>query len=86
MNPELSIRTPEPTSIARAAGFNRPQVQRFYSLLRSSYIKLQLRSDAIWNMDETGFHTSASRPPKVISVKGKKQVCIGLTSFTNLFF
>ena len=29
-NPSIAIRTPEPVSIARAVGFNRPHVTRFY--------------------------------------------------------
>ena len=32
-HPELTLRKPEPTSIARATGFNKPQVQRFFDLL-----------------------------------------------------
>ena len=31
-------------------------------------------ANRIYNMDETGIHTTTNRPPKVISVRGKKQV------------
>jgi len=36
-NPEISLRTPEPTSIGRAVGFNAVQVGRFYDLLEEAY-------------------------------------------------
>ena len=71
---ELSLRKPESTSLARAAGFNKPQVQRFFQLLRSLYIRYSFRACDVYNCDESGFQTSANRPPKLISVKGKKQV------------
>ncbi|XP_018560825.1 uncharacterized protein LOC108903210 [Anoplophora glabripennis] len=73
-HPELSLRTPESTSIARACGFNRPQVQRFFENLKTAREKHNLELDNIYNVDETGIQTSAKRPPKVISTKGKKQV------------
>lgn len=82
-HPELSVRAPEATSIARATGFNRPQVDRFFGLLRSLYLKHNLQARDIYNCDETGLQTSANRPPKVISVKGKRQVCRPRSSKTS---
>lgn len=73
-HPELSLRAPEPTSIARARGFNRPQVQRFFENLRAVMEKHNFSLANIYNVDETGIQTSAKRPPKVISLAGKKQV------------
>lgn len=64
---ELTLRKPESTSLARVMGFNRPQVGRFYSLLRSQYLRHNLRACDIWNVDEKGLQTSANRPPKVIT-------------------
>ena len=32
-HPDISLRSPEPTSVARARGFNRPHVDRFFTLL-----------------------------------------------------
>ena len=49
-------------------------MDRFFSLLRSLYIKHDLRAQDIYNCDETGIQTSGTRPPKVLSVKGKRQV------------
>jgi len=33
-NPDLALRTPEATSLMRTTGFNKPQVDRFYDLLK----------------------------------------------------
>lgn len=73
-NLDISLRTPEPTSIARARGFNRPQVQRFYQNLSDQVTKHNIDASRLYNMDETGVTTTSNRPPKVLSVKGKKQV------------
>jgi hypothetical protein len=73
-HPELSLRAPEPTSIARACGFNKPQVQLFFDNLKTIRKKHNIELDNIYNVDETGIQTSAKKPPKVISTKGKKQV------------
>ncbi|XP_013194640.2 uncharacterized protein LOC106138133 [Amyelois transitella] len=75
-HPEIVLRTPESTSIARLQAFNRPAVNRFYDLLESLLESEKIRPDMIYNMDETGVRTSSTRPPKVLSVYGKKQVGI----------
>nr|XP_018906716.1 PREDICTED: uncharacterized protein LOC109036800 [Bemisia tabaci] len=75
-HPELRFRKPEPTSIARAAGFNRQAVDRYFDNLLSVYRALgfHLSASDVYNMDETGVHTTSNNPPKVLSVKGRKQV------------
>lgn len=73
-HPELKLRQPEPTSIARARGFNRPQVEVFFRNLKSVLDKHRINLDNIYNVDETGIQTSAKKPPRVISLVGKKQV------------
>ncbi|XP_030751745.1 uncharacterized protein LOC115879193 [Sitophilus oryzae] len=73
-NPDLSFRTPEPTSIARCSAFNRHQVGIFYDNLWNILEKYELlqRPDDIFNMDETGVKTSAQKPPKVPFWQRKK--------------
>lgn len=73
-NKGLSIRIPEPTSVGRGRGFNRPQVERFFENLWQVFDKHKIQPSNIYNMDETGSRTSCTKPPKIISVKGKKQV------------
>lgn len=72
-NPQLSIRAPEPTSIARATGFNKPQVQKFFNVLRSVFDTHNIQPDQIYNIDETGVN-SVPVPRKILAEKGKKQV------------
>nr|CAI5833341.1 unnamed protein product [Callosobruchus analis] len=67
-HPELSIRKPESTSAARAAGFNKQAVDHFFNFLGKVYDEHTLSPDRIYNCDETG----VSVVPK--TKKGRKQV------------
>lgn len=74
----LSLRKPRATSIARAAGFNRPVVEGFFEKYKEVLLKHKFESQNIYNMDESGLST-VHNPPKVIAPKGTKQVG-GVTS------
>lgn len=74
-HPNLTLRKPEPTSIARARGFNKPQVYRFFDLLEEQIKKYNIDATSIYNMDETGIQTSSSNPPpQSFDKTGKRQV------------
>ena len=73
-HPELSLRTPTSTSVARAIGFNKPQCDRYFQNLASLLDTYKFPAHAIYNMDETGISTVPNKPPKVISTKGKRCV------------
>ncbi|XP_053593752.1 uncharacterized protein LOC128667486 [Microplitis demolitor] len=78
-NPTLSLRKPESTSAARAAGFNRIVIQNFFNLLKQIMEKYNLLPHRIFNVDETGCSSVPKTHGKIIAEKGKKQVGI-LTS------
>lgn len=72
-NPNLSVRRPQATSLARAMNFNKPNVEKFYCNLAELLDRWQFKPGNIYNIDETGVTTS-QRPHKVIAEKGTKQV------------
>jgi hypothetical protein len=80
-HPDLTLRKPEPTSIARARGFNKPQVYRFFDLLEEQIEKHKITATRLYNMDETGVQTSSNKPPRVLTKLGKRQV--GLIASTE---
>ena len=71
--PDLSIRTPQATSIQRAVGFKRPKVDQFYATYKNLLDTHTLSPSRIYNMDETGI-TEVHKPGKVIASKGARQV------------
>lgn len=81
-NPEIVLRTPEPTSVARVREFNKTQVTRFYKLLEEQLEKHQIGPESLYNMDETGIMTTTNKPPKVLSISGKKKQ-VGVISSTE---
>lgn len=72
-HPNLALRKPQATSIARAMCFNRPNVAMFFRLLSSIMDETKVLPQNIWNMDETGVKT-VGHSDRVVAEKGAKQV------------
>ena len=72
-HPEFSVITPEAKSLARAVGFNRPQVQKFFDVDGSVLDDGEYGPMSVWNMDETGI-TTVQTPAKIVASKGAKRV------------
>lgn len=73
-HPNLKLRSPEPTSLARAMGFNRPSVEKFFSLITETMEKHKIPPERIYNVDETGIMTVPKKRSKCLSLRGKRQV------------
>lgn len=72
----ITLRSPQPTSLARATAFNRQTVQEFFNNLREVLIRERCPIQNIYNADETGL-TTVQKPAKVLATKGSKQIgCI----------
>nr|XP_047123710.1 uncharacterized protein LOC124806668 [Hydra vulgaris] len=70
----ISLRTPEMTSLGRIQGFNSPQVAIFFDLLRDLLTTHKFLPSRIFNADESGVPTVPTKIPKVFSIKGIKRV------------
>ena len=72
-NNNISIRTPESTSMARASAFNSHNVTTFFKNLLEVQNSWNFEAQNIWNVDETGC-TTVQHPSKVLAEKGTRQV------------
>ena len=53
-HPDLSLRKPEVTSLSRATGFNKVQVELFYNKMQEILLQNSISPARIFNIDETG--------------------------------
>ena len=72
-NPGISLRKPEATSAARAAGFNKPVVLQFFSIYEETLKNEGISPLNIYNVDESSL-TTVQKTVKIFAQTGKKQV------------
>lgn len=70
---ELSIRTPEATSLNRIKGFNKAEVDKFFCNLTYVMTENNITEGRIYNVDETSV-TTVPKLEKIVTLKGRKQV------------
>lgn len=73
-HPEITLREPENTSIARSRSFNKTNVDRFFELYQKLLDNHKFQPHRIFNCDEKGVTTVPNNPPKILARSGKKQV------------
>jgi hypothetical protein len=74
LNSQLTVRTPQGTSHARAKGFNPKNVRKFFEVYEPEFRKINSQPHRLFNVDETGITVVQQKHSKVISLNGKKEV------------
>lgn len=69
----LSIRTPENTSVARIKAYNKQNVNEFFNNYVNVIIKYKFKPNQIYNFDETAVNNILPLP-EVVVPKGQKQI------------
>ena len=67
------MRKLEPTSLARATGYNRDNIDRFFDNLVELYTKYKYKAHQVYNANETGVKT-VQDSQTVTARKGTRQV------------
>ena len=70
----ISLRTPEANSIARAMDFNKVEVRVFFRNLKQVRQENAFTAHYIYNVDEYGLSTVPTKLPKVLSLIGTRRV------------
>lgn len=73
-HPEVSFRQPTGTSIARMKGFNKEDVDNFFTLLETTMDQNHYSANNVYNVDETGISVVPAKMPEVLAKKGKRQI------------
>ncbi|XP_021695236.1 uncharacterized protein LOC110675156 [Aedes aegypti] len=72
-HPQISLRSPEATSAARAQGFNRVAVDKFFDLYETITRSKNIPDHRIYNVDETSIVPVQSKRSKVLALRGRRQ-------------
>ncbi|KAJ4445693.1 hypothetical protein ANN_12378 [Periplaneta americana] len=70
----ISIRSATGTSLSRTKGFNKASVGAFFDILEAEFAKHNFEPSRVFNVDETGLSVVQSKIPKVVALKGKRQI------------